>query len=63
MIVVFGKTPENKEQLTECKNCKKYYPLNNFITNSTNNVHSTCKYCREEFRKESERRRIQKMVR
>ena len=30
MLVAFGETPETKEQLAECKKCKKQYPLNHF---------------------------------
>ena len=57
MLVAFGETPETKEQLAECKKCNKQYPLNNFFTTSNHNIHSVCKYCREEIRKQSEEER------
>ena len=60
MLVVFGETKELKEHLIECKRCKKEYPSINFLMNNTNCYSSTCIKCRDDLRKECERKRIMK---
>ena len=62
MLVVFGEMREVEDKLLECKRCKKKYPMNNFV--NTNNKYSTttCKYCRDDLRKEVERMKIQQSV-
>ena len=62
MLVVFGEVKEFKEQLIECKRCKKEYPSNNFVIVSNNSYSTNCKTCREDLRKEGERRKIQKVL-
>ena len=62
MLVIFGQVKEFKEQLSECKRWKKEHPSNNFITISNQAYSSNCKYCREDLRKEGDRRKIQQIL-
>ena len=63
MLVVFGEAKEFNQHLIECKRCKKEYPSNSFVIVSNNSYSSNCKNCREDLRKEGERRKIQKVLR
>ena len=60
MLVVFGEVKEVKEHLIECKRCKKEYPSNNFVLVSNNSYSSNCIRCRDDLRKEGDRRKVQK---
>ena len=60
MLVVFGEGKEVKEHLIECKRCKKEYPSNNFVLVSNNSYSSNCIRCRDDLRKECEKRKILK---
>ena len=62
MLVMFRAVKEFKEQLIECKRCKKEYPSNKFIIISNQTYASNCNYCREDLRKEGDRRKIQQIL-
>ena len=48
MLVEFGEVREFKEQLIECKRCKKEYPTNIFVIISNQTYPSNGKKCRED---------------
>ena len=43
MLVEFGEVREFKEQLIECKRCKKEYPTNIFVIISNRRIHQTAR--------------------
>ena len=62
MLVLFEEVKAFEEQLIECKRCKKKYPTNNFVNVSIKTKSTTCKYCRDDLRKEGEIRKIQQIL-
>ena len=63
MPVVFEQAAEFKEQLLECKTCRKTYPTNSFSTFINQRMAKTFKYCRADLGKSYERNKMVRMVR